>query len=174
MDRRKSTGKGVPKPKPKPKPKPLPKPAEPYPQLPPKPAKPYPQLPPASSAPSGQSLSQPVPLLHVLLPLPAPAPPAVPPPPQLANVPLRAALAPPPMPPPSSSSSSTSGASLATPSLAPTLESIYNSPLSFSGILPPRIPPPLTNTRIPFPRSHLPVQALFGLGASWSPSAVGQ
>ena len=196
MDRRKSTGKGVPKPKPKPKPKPLPKPL-------PKPAKPYPVLPPAPSALSGQSLSQPVPFLHVLLPLPAPAPPVVPPP-QLANVPLPAALAPPPMPtpsssssstsgasltpsssssttstsgaslasppPPSSSSSSTSGASLASPSPASTLESIYNSPLSISGTPPPRIPPPLTNTRIPFPRSHLPVQALFGPGRQLEPA----
>ena len=153
MDRRKLTGKGVPKPKPKPLPKPLPKPA-----------KPYPILPPAPIAPSGQSLSQPVPFLHVMLPLPAPAPPAVPPQPQLANVPLPAALAPPPMP-----SSSTSGASLASPSPASTLESIYNSPLSFSGTPPPRIPPPLTNTRIPFPRSHLPVQALFGPGRQLEP-----
>ena len=158
MDRRKWTGKGVPKPKPRPLPKPLPKPA-----------KPYPILPPAPIAPSGQSLFQPVPFLHVMLPLPAPAPPAVPTPPQLANVPLPAALAPPPMPPPSSSSSSTSGASLASPSPASTAESIYNSPLSFSGTLPPRIPLPLTNTRTPFPRSHLPVQALFGPGRQLEP-----
>ena len=151
MDHRTSTGKGVPKPKPKPLPKPLPKPA-----------KPYPILPPAPVAPSGQSLSQPVPFSHVMLPLPAPAPPAVPPLPQLANVPLPAALAPPPMPSPSSSSSSTSGASLASPSPASTPESIYKSPLSLSGTPPPCIPPPLTNTRIPFPRSHLPVQAFFG------------
>ena len=158
MDRRRSAGKGVPKPKPKPKPKPLRKPA-----------KPSPILPPAPSAPSGQSLSQPVPFLHVLLPLQAPAPPAVPPPPQLANVRLPAALAPPPMPPPSFSSSTTSGASLASPSPASTLESIYNSPLSLSGTLPPHIPPPLTNTRIPFPRSHLPIQALFGPGRQLEP-----
>ena len=158
MDRRKSTGKGVPKPKPKPLPKPLPKPA-----------KPYPKLPSAPVAPSGQSLSQPVPFSHVMLPLPAPEPPAVPPLPQLANVPLPAALAPPPMPPPSSSSSSTSGASLASPSPASTLEWIYNSPLSFSGTPPPCIPPPLTHTRIPFPRSHLPVQALFGPGRQLGP-----
>ena len=59
MDRRKSTGKGVPKPKPKPLPKHLPKPA-----------KPYPILPPAPVAPSGQSLSQPGPFSGVMLPLP--------------------------------------------------------------------------------------------------------
>ena len=53
MDRRKSTGKGVPKPKPKPLPKPLRKPA-----------KPYPTPPLASSAPSAQALSQLVPFLH--------------------------------------------------------------------------------------------------------------
>ena len=153
MDRRKSTGKGLPKPKPKPLPKPLPKPA-----------RPYPMLPPAPVAPSGQSLSHPLPFLHVMLPLPATAPPAVRAPPQLAKVPLPAALAPPPMPPPSSSSPSTSGASLASPSPASTLESIYNSPLSFSGTPPPCIPPPLNITRIPFPRSHLPVHALFGPG----------
>ena len=145
------TGKGVPKPKPKPKPETLPKPAT-----------RYPELPPAPIAPSAQPLSQPVPFSHVMLPLPAPAPPAVPPSPQLANVPLPAALALPPMPPSSSSSSSsTSGASLASPSPASVLASIYNSPLSFSGTPPPCIPPLLTNTRIPFPRSHLPVQALF-------------
>ena len=158
MDRRKSTGKGMPKPKPKPLPKPLPKPP-----------KPYLILPPAPAAPSGQSLTQPVPFSGVMLPLPAPAPPAVPSPLQSAGVPLPAALAPPPMPPPSSSSSSTSGASLASPSPASTLESIYNSPLSFSGTPPPCIPPPLTNTRIPFPRSHLPVQALFGPGRQLEP-----
>ena len=152
----KSTGKGVPKPKPKPKPLP-------------KPAKPYPILPSAPVAPSGQALSQPVPFLHVMLPLPAPAPPAVPSPLQSAGVPLPAALAPPPMPPPSSSSSSTSVASLASPSPASTLESIYKSPLSLSGTPPPRIPPPLTNTRIPFPRSHLPVQTLFGPGRQLEP-----
>ena len=84
-------------------------------------------------------------------------------------MPLPAALAPPPMPPPSFSSSSTSGASLAFASPASTLESIYNSPLSLSGTPPPRIPPPLTNTRIPFPRSHLPVQALFGPGRQLEP-----
>ena len=156
----KSTGKGVPKPPPKPKPKPLPKPL-------PKPAKPYPILSPAPVAPSGQALSQPVPFWHVMLPLPAPAPPAVPSPLQSAGVPLPAALAPPPMPPPSSSS--TSGASLASPSLASTLEWIYDSPLSLSGTPPPRIPPPLTNTRIPFPPSHLPVQALFGPGRQLEP-----
>ena len=148
------TGKGVPKPKPKPKPKP---------------AKPYPILPPPPVAPSGQALSQPVPFLHVMLPLPALAPPAVPLPLQSAGVPLPAALAPPPMPPPSSSSSSTSCASLRSPSPASTLESIYNSPLSLSGTPPPRIPPPLTNTRIPFPRSHLPVHALFGPGQQLEP-----
>ena len=158
MDRRKSTAKGVPKPKPKPLPKPLPKPA-----------KPYPILPPAPVAPSGQSLSQHVPFLHVMLPLPAPAPPAVPPPSQLANLPLPAALELPPIPPPSSSSSSTSGASLASPSPASTLESIYNSPLSFSGTPPPCVPPPLTNTRMPFPRSHLPVHAPFGPGRQLEP-----
>ena len=158
MDRRKSTRKGVLKPKPKPLPKPLPKPA-----------KPYPILPPAPVAPSGQSLSQPLPFLHVMLPLPAPAPPAVPPPPQLANVPLPAALAPPPMPPPPPSSSSTSGASLVSPSPASTLESIYNSPLSFSGTPPSCIPPLLTNTRIPFPRPHLPLHALFGPGRQLEP-----
>ena len=158
MDRRKSTGKSVPKPKPKPLPKPLPKPA-----------KPYPILPPAPIAPSGQSLSQPVPFSHVMLPQPAPAPPAVPPPPQFANVPLLAALVPPPMPPAFSSSSFTSGASLASPSRASTVESIYNSALSFSGTPPPRIPPPLTNTRIPFPRSHLPVHALFRPGRQLEP-----
>ena len=109
-----------------------------------------------------------MPFLHVMLPLPAPAPPAVPSPLQSAGVPLPAALASPPMPPPSSSSS-TSGASLASASPASTLESIYNSPLSLSGSPPPRIPPPLTNTRIPFPRSHLPVQALFGPGRQLEP-----
>ena len=150
----KSTGKGVPKPKPKPKPKP---------------AKPYPILPPPPVAPSGQALSQPVPFLQVMLPLPAPAPPAVPSPLQSAGVPLPAALAPPPKPPPSSSSSSSSGASLRSPSPASTLESIYNSPLSLSGTPPLRIPPPLTNTLIPFPRSHLPVQALFGPGRQLEP-----
>ena len=46
---------------------------------------------------------------------------------------------------------------------------MYSSPLSLSGTLPPRIPPPITNTRIPFPRSHLPVQALFGLGRQLEP-----
>ena len=104
-----------------------------------------------------------------MLQLPAPAPPAVTAPPQLANVPLPAALAPPPMHPPPPPSSSTSGASLASPSPASTLESIYNSPLPFSGTPPPRIPPPLTNTRILFPRSHLPVQALFGPGRQLEP-----
>ena len=155
----KSSGKGVPKLKPQPKPKPKPKPA-----------KPYPILPPAPVAPSGQALSQPVPFLHVMLPLPAPAPPAVPSPLHSAGVPLPAALAPPPMPPPSSSSSSsTSGASLRSPSPASTLESNYNSPLSPSGTPPPRIPPPLTNTRNPCPRSHLPVEALFGPGRQLEP-----
>ena len=33
--------------------------------------------------------------------------------------------------------------------------------LSFSGTPPPPIPPPITYTRIPFARSHLPVQSLF-------------
>ena len=84
-------------------------------------------------------------------------------------MPLPAALAPPPLPPPSSSSSSTSGASLASPSPASSLESIYNSPLSLSGTPPPCIPPPLTNTRIPFPRSHLPVHAPFGPGRQLEP-----
>ena len=110
-----------------------------------------------------------MPFVHVMLPLPAPTPPAVPLPPQLANVPLLATLAPPPMPSPSSSSSSTSGASLASPSPASTLESIYNSPLSFSGTPPPCIPPPLTNTRISFPRSHLPVHALLRPGRQLEP-----
>ena len=155
MDCRKSSGRGVPQPKPRPKPKPQPKPA-----------KPYPKLPPAPGAPSG-ILSEPVPFLHVLLPLPAPATPAVPPPPQLARVPLRAALAPPSMPSPSSSSSSSSSASASSEPYA--LESIYNSPLSLSGTRPPRIPPPITNTRIPFPRSYLPVQALFGPGRQLEP-----
>ena len=38
-----------------------------------------------------------------------------------------------------------------------------------SGTPPPRIPPPITNTRIAFPRSYLPVQALFGPGRQLEP-----
>ena len=146
----KPAGEAVLKPKPKPKRKPV---------------KPYPKLPSAPIAPSG-TLSVPIPFLHVLLPLPAPAPPAVPPPPQLARAPLPAALAPPPMPFPSTSSSSSSSPASASPDpFAPDPP----SPLSFSGGLPPRIPPPITNTRIPFPRSHLPVQSLFGPGGQLEP-----
>ena len=150
MDRRKSSGRAVPKPKPKPKP-----------------AKPYPKLQSAPGAPSG-TLSEPVPFLHVLLPLPAPAPQAIPPPPQLAHVPLPAALAPPPMLSPSCSSSPSSSSASASPEPS-ALDTIYHSPLSLSSTPPARIPPPITNTRIPFPRSYLPVQSLFGPGRQLEP-----
>ena len=66
------------------------------------------------------------------------------------------------MPSPSTASSSPS----ASPDqCAPDLP----SPPSFSGTPPPRIPPPISNTRIPFARSYLPIQSLFGPGRQLEP-----